>query len=230
MTDQGQGLTASPAPEAIVGAGEYVVEEGECVSSIAYEHGHLWETILNDPANQELKQNRKNHNILLPGDRLTIPPVREKNVSAETDKLHRFQLKGVKEIFQVRLLDLCDQPRANLPYVLFIGRMRFSGKTNGQGELKHFIPPNARKGRLILGKGKDREEIDLRLGELDPTSAISGAQARLANLGLDCGPIDGILGPKTREVLKRFQKANQLAQSGELDDATKEKLEAKHGC
>ncbi len=229
MADQEQDSKTSQGTKTPVGKGDYVVQQGECVSSIAYEHGHLSQTILDDPGNRELKRTRKNHHILLPGDRLMIPPIRQKDVSAETDKAHRFQLKGVSEVFQIRFLDLAEKPRANLQYVLVIEKKTFSGKTDGQGELRHSIPPNAKNGRLILGKGADREEIELRLGDLDPTSAITGAQARLTNLGLDCGPVDGILGPKTRKAIKRFQRANRLEQTGELDDATMQELETKHG-
>jgi N-acetylmuramoyl-L-alanine amidase len=229
MAGQKQNSKASEDAGTPVGDGDYVVQPGECIASIAYEHGHFWETILNDPANREVKRARKNHHILLPGDRLTIPPIRRKEVSAETDKLHRFGLKGFPEVFRLRLLDLDDKPRANLRYVLIIEQKTYSGTTDKQGELKHFIPPNARQGRLILGSGEDKEEIELRLGHLNPTTAISGAQARLTNLGIDCGPVDGILGPKTRKAIKRFQKARKLEETGELDGATMQELETRHG-
>jgi hypothetical protein len=221
--------STTPNTEKTVGTGDYVVNQGECISSIAYEHGHLVETILNDPANQALKEARKNYHVILPGDCLTIAPVRVKEVSAETDKNHKFQLQAPAEIFQVRLLDLDDKPRANLKYTLIIDQQTFSGRTDGQGQLKHAIPPNARHGRLTLISGKNREEIELRLGDLDPTNAVSGAQARLSNLGYDCGPVDGILGPQTEQAIKRFQKHNKLQQTGELDDASMQELETMHG-
>jgi hypothetical protein len=212
-----------------VGEGDYVVKPGECIASIAYEHGHLWKTILNDPANWELKRARKDHHILLPGDRLTIPPIRQKEVSAETDKLHSFRLKGFPEVFRMRLLNAVDEPRANQPYVLVIDGALYSGKTDEQGELKHSIPPNARHGRLILTSGRHTEEIELRLGELDPRGAVTGAQARLRNLGFDCGVVDGILGPKTRNAVERFQRSRKLQQTGELDNTTMQELEKMHG-
>ncbi len=220
---------ASPSREIPVGAGDYVVKPGDCIASIAYEHGHSRETILNHPANQELKRARENYHILLPGDRLTIPPICPKEVSAATDMRHRFQLKGTTEFFQIRLLDLAGEPRSNLRYVLVIGPKTFSGTTDEQGELKHAIPPNAKQGRLILYDGSDTEEIELRLGDLNPQGTTSGAQARLTNLGIDCGPIDGILGPKTRKAIKRFQKLRSLEQTGELDDVTLKELETRHG-
>lgn len=229
MTDQEQCRRASRGAETPVGKGDYVVKPGECISSIAYEHGHSWETILNDPANQELKRIRKDYHVLLPGDRVTIPPICQKQVSVETDKLHIFQLAGVREIFRMRFLDAADEPRANLPYVLDIDQKSFSGTTDGRGELKQSIPPNARRGRLVLGSGEDSEIIELRLGDLNPSGTVTGAQARLTNLGFECGAIDGMPGPQTRKAVMRFQKVRRLEQTGDLDDQTIKELEEMHG-
>lgn len=50
------------------------------------------------------------------------------------------------------------------------------------------------------------------------------AQTKLAAAGLDPGPLDGVLGGKTREAIKRYQQQSSLPQSGALDAATLEKL------
>jgi hypothetical protein len=229
MADHENGPNEPKGQDAPVGAGDYVVQPGDCVSSIAYEHGHLWQTILNHPANSEVKAARSNHNVLLPGDRLTIPPVRRKEESAETDKRHTFRLKGVPEMFRLRLLDQADQPRADLPYVLVIGERTFKGTTNSNGELQHPIPPDARQAHLTVDSGDDVEEIELQLGNLNPRDTVTGVQSRLTNLGFDCGPVDGILGPKTRKAIMRFQRQVKIEPTGELDNATIQQLENRHG-
>ena len=56
----------------------------------------------------------------------------------------------------------------------------------------------------------------------DPAKMMKIQQA-LKDKGFDPGPIDGEAGPKTREAVQAFQKANNLhvtAAQGEIDDET----------
>lgn len=47
-------------------------------------------------------------------------------------------------------------------------------------------------------------------------AGLKRLQARLARLGFKPGPVDGILGPRTRAAVKRYQSANQLPAKGEI--------------
>jgi peptidoglycan hydrolase-like protein with peptidoglycan-binding domain len=49
-------------------------------------------------------------------------------------------------------------------------------------------------------------------------------QEALKAKGHDPGPIDGIIGPKTRSALSAFQEASGIKGTGRLDDQTAEKL------
>jgi len=71
-------------------------------------------------------------------------------------------------------------------------------------------------------------EYDLELGRLDPVDKISGVQARLNNLGFDCGRVDGVMNTETKEALQAFQVTVGLPPTGELDSATKAKLYEGH--
>jgi Putative peptidoglycan binding domain len=217
-------------PTGPVGQGNYLIKQGDCLSSIAYEHGFFWETLWKLPDNRPLQESRKNPNALLPGDALTVPPTRRKQETGAIEEVHRFRLKGVPETLRVRFLDAENKPRANLPYVLTIDGATHTGKTNADGELKHSIEPNAKKGELVIGEGEDAEEIPLNLGHLDPVSEISGVQMRLLNLGFACGAADGVLGPRTRSAIERFQRAAGLKPTGDPDEATQKALEKQHGC
>jgi peptidoglycan hydrolase-like protein with peptidoglycan-binding domain len=51
-------------------------------------------------------------------------------------------------------------------------------------------------------------------------SITARAQTRLQELGYSVGKADGILGPRTRGALLKFQRAKGLTESGKLDPAT----------
>ncbi len=82
----------------------------------------------------------------------------------------------------------------------------------------------------MVGTGSAVDEYNLKFGEMDPLTEISGVQGRLNNLGFPCGPIDGILGLRTCQALKRFQSREDLPITGRPDDATLQKLKEVHGC
>lgn len=209
------------------GAGDYTVRSGDCMESIAFQHGFFWQTLWEDPANTTLKQTRKNPNVLLAGDRLTIPPLRRKEVAGATEAHHRFRRKGVPGGIHLQIL-ANDRPRANERYTLEIDGRLFKGTTDKDGRLRHAIPPDAQRGRLVLES--DQEEYPLLLGCVDPIEEVSGAQVRLSNLGFDCGNTDGVLGPKTKSALRSFQKRHGLPQTGQPDEATRNKLVEVYGC
>ncbi|MGB8432947.1 MAG: peptidoglycan-binding protein [Burkholderiales bacterium] len=53
---------------------------------------------------------------------------------------------------------------------------------------------------------------------------VRSVQEMLMRQGLDVGPIDGILGPRTAAALREFQQKHGLARSGEPDEATLKEL------
>ncbi|MFZ2148954.1 MAG: peptidoglycan-binding domain-containing protein [Sedimentisphaerales bacterium] len=200
---------------------KYTVKQGECIESIAFDNGFFWETVWKDSQNAELKQKRKDPNVLLAGDEVFIPDKREKTESGATEERHRFRKKGVPAMLRIRLID-DDKPRANESYTLEIDGELFSGTTDDDGTLEHPISPGAKKGRLLVGEEQDEYLLDL--GYLDPVDEIAGVQGRLNNLGFHCGAVDGVLGPKTEAALTDFQKRCGLPESGKIDQATRDKL------
>jgi len=53
-----------------------------------------------------------------------------------------------------------------------------------------------------------------------PVAWVRQAQERLKAAGFEPSPLDGTLGPQTRDALRRYQKTQQLPATGELDAAT----------
>lgn len=207
---------------------QHLVRQGECLSSIAYQYGFAPDTIWNHPDNAGLKEKRADRHLLYPDDVVQIPDKEERQASCATDARHRFVRKGVPEMLQIVLLDRDDQPRASLAYVLTIDGTSWEGVTDSDGCLKQSILPNARQGSLLL-HAEIEEEYVLQLGYLDPHTETSGIQARLANLGFDCGPIDGEFGPRTNSALAQFQRANDLRPTGEADAETINCLVQRYG-
>lgn len=227
--EQSETQAATAVDEGPVGEGDYIVKEGDCISSIARDHGHFWQTIWDEPANAELKEKRKNPNVLREGDRVTIPTIEPKEESGETEMRHRFVRRGEPASCRITLLD-DGEPRANVPYRLDIDGEEQEGTTDGNGMLVVSIPGNAKKGKLFVGEEDEEEEIQLLLGHVAPIDQIKGIKDRLRNLGFRVGHDNDKLDAKTRIALEQFQEENELTVTGEPDENTKEKLLEEHGC
>ncbi len=204
----------------------YQVKQGDCISSIAYAHGFFADTIWNHPNNAELKKKRKSPYVLMPGDVVFIPDKRLKDVSEPTNQLHRFRCKNTPEKLKIQLTR-DDEPRAGEEYELEIEDLKFNGKTDREGRIQQAIPPDAKKGKLILAEGE--EVYHLHLGNLNPSDEISGAQGRLRNLGLYYGPIDGMMSDELEEALQEYQFAKNIEPDGKLSPATIAALKEDYG-
>ena len=209
-----------------VGRGDVIVGEGDCLDSIAFARGFYYETVWNHPENRELKDVRKDPFVLRAGDRVFVPEITLKEVTRAPEQRHVFRRKGVPARFTLVLKD-GGKVRANEPYRLLVEGRWQEGRTNGEGLLTEFIPPNARSAVLLLGEAEERYEIQL--GHVDPIDLISGVQDRLRNLGYYLGESHGILDDATLAALSTFKAAEGLAGGDSLDDATRDALKAAHG-
>jgi peptidoglycan hydrolase-like protein with peptidoglycan-binding domain len=67
--------------------------------------------------------------------------------------------------------------------------------------------------------GGQRQEQGMQQQGMD-SETIKQVQQALNDKGHDAGPVDGIMGPKTQQGLKDFQKAQGMRESGRLDQQT----------
>jgi hypothetical protein len=224
----GQGAVQQQAGAQPVGGGNYIVKQGECIESIALAHGFLPDTLWNHPDNAQLKQERKDPSMLLPGDRVQVPDPRPKQEQGADSQRHRFRRKGYPSKLRVRVLRN-GEPRKNEPYTLNVDGKLSQGNTDGDGVVEVPVPPNAQQGALIVGKDeKDQQKFDLRLSGLDPVASTTGVQQRLENLGYPC-PISGELDEPTRSAIGDFQRACDIEATGEPDQKTRDRLAKEHG-
>lgn len=123
-----------------------------------------------------------------------------------------------------------EEPWANCRYLLEIDGKTSNGTTNGGGFVEASISPTAQRGRLTMSPGRpDEMIIELQLGALDPSAEVSGVKQRLVNLGFGCGDSSSEVTDDFREAVRLFQECYELDISGEVDEATRNKLNELYG-
>ncbi|HWA24635.1 MAG TPA: LysM domain-containing protein [Lacunisphaera sp.] len=206
----------------------YTVEPGDCIDSIAFQHGFAAATIWNHGSNSALKSRRKNPNTLVPGDIVHIPDLTLKNKSCAAETRHRFKRKSVPVKLNVQF-EFNGKARSAVPYNVEVDGVVKSGKTDGDGWIRLPIAPNAREARIELRpKDAEPEHFFLQLGCLEPVDTIIGQKARLKNLGFFDGDLTPDATPDFKAALAAFQAAFKLSPTGSADDATQGKLRAEH--
>lgn len=207
----------------------HIVEQGESVESIAFQHGHFWQTLWNHPENADLKTLRKDPNVLFPGDRIYVPELRQGSVEVKTGATYRFRRKGVPSKLHL-ILRMNDRVLANTPYAIEIDGKVLQGESNDKGEVIQPIAPNAKGGRIRVGVGFASVIYDLDLRALDPIDTVSGVQARLRNLGYTIPAVSGEIDSSTRAALARFRKEHGLSgDDAEPDQPLRSALESAYG-
>jgi len=219
--------TAGSGP---VGSGDHSVKDGECVSFLAAKNRLQHDDIWDHPANAQLHKIRGNPNVLFPGDRIAIRGIEPQERDGAVDQQHVFQLTSETVFLRIKVLDR-DKPLGGKPFTLSIeGADTIQGTTKGDGTMEAEIPGTATAGFLTVGDGLQTFQLQLKLGSLNPVETASGVQQRLQNLGFDCGPIDGKVGPRTRGAIRLFQGSVGLNIDGKLTPETRGKLKEQHGC
>jgi hypothetical protein len=211
----------------------HIVKQGEHLSGIAKHYGFTdFKTIWDRPENAELKEKRKNPNILYPGDKLFVPDKEEKEESGETEERHHFKLKGTPLLLRLVIKDLGHKPLANTPCELHVEGRVHELTTDDGGQIEQPISKDAKEGFLLF---KDPQTpfdrvLPIKIGHLDPVEELSGQKARLNNLGYDTGPMDETDDEKFQWAVQEFQCDEQLTVDGACGPKTQARLKERHGC
>ncbi len=233
-------MSANPDPaeeadlqnQAPAGQGSYTVEPGECLPAIAERLGYRWQTLWDHPGNAELRKVRQDPNTLLPGDKLVLPEKAVKYEAGATEKTHRFRARNIPRYLRLVMQTPRGKPLAHQPYLLqidgqFVPNAPGGGaQTDGDGVIECRLPRGAKEAVLTI----DHDTWRLELSGLAPLETVAGLQGRLQNLNYPAGPIDGVLGPRTREALRNFQRDHELLVDGRYGPQTQAKLKAVYGC
>ena len=209
----------------------HTVIQGETFSSLADANGFSDpKTLYNHRRNKDLRSKRSNPNIIFPGDCIYIPDRETKCVPAATDQRHKFVFSLPYIVLRICLQDFSGKPFVKTKYEVQLGLSLFAGITDGKGILEERIPVQAKEATLKIGQ----YQWTLKIGQLNPIdetpdSGASGIQQRLCNLGFDPGPIDGIIGPRTKTAIEAFQKKHPpLEVNGVCTPQTIQRLAKEH--
>lgn len=202
------------------------VREGETIASIAAKHGLLPETVWDDPANAQLKEERGDPNILFPGDVVVVPDKQAKEESGATEQRHRFRTHRGTVTLRLVLHDAGDEPIAGEACTLVVGERSFELTTDGDGMIEQVVTAGEQDGKLLVGE----RVLPLKIGHLDPIDEHAGQQERLTNLGYRAGKEDDADDPLFRSAVEEFQCDHDLTVTGVVDPETQGKLQEIHGC
>jgi N-acetylmuramoyl-L-alanine amidase len=209
----------------------HIVQQGECLSKIAKRYGFLdYKKVYEHADNADLRKKRPNPNLLFPGDKIVIPDPTPKTASITHGRFHRFTLKVPRRHLRIALKDAEGQPLAGKAYTLILDdREEIEGSTDGEGFLDEEIPLHTGKADLEC----EGQSWELGLGALNPLEnapdeGVSGAEARLINLGYALEPT-GQMTIELRSAIRAFQHLNKLEVTGRLDAKTIQKLQEQHG-
>jgi hypothetical protein len=237
---------------------QHIVEEGDCIDSIAKQYGFFADTIWKLSDNKALRDQRKDQNILLPGDVVVVPDLRIKDCDGSTETRHRFRRRGVPARLRVKFYKPVPpkddapaagggydpskyqppppsqngeyEPIANARFILTVDGHATQGQSDQDGMVSLSIPPDAVQGSIRFNPGTPEEiTYDLALGEMDPVDTTIGVRKRLNNLGYFCLPDGEDPDDSLKDALRRFQADNGLTASGDVDEPTKDKLKDVHG-
>jgi hypothetical protein len=213
----------------------HIVKDGEHLPGIAAMYGFSsYKSVWEHPENAELKKERKNPNILNPGDKVFIPDKEIKEETRPADAKHLFEADTELLVLRVKVLDLLDRPRGE-PCTLSTDSANFSLFEVNDHILAGTISSDAEKGELFFPIADQSDvKIPVFIGGLNPIKEVTGQQQRLNNLGYFAG-FDEHSTAQLKFAIEEFQcdhlKECKLTKpTGDMDDHTRDALEKAYGC
>ena len=204
----------------------HTIQQGDHLPALAQRYAFQnYETIWNHPDNAELKQLRKNPNVLLPGDEVTIPDRQMGSAGVATGKVHRFKVRPSSLALRLVILTWSRRPRANEACALAVEGDSRDLTTDGDGKVERTIAATDRRAAVAL----DDVEVPIDIGYLDPIDEPSGWQGRLINLGYLESLIDDEEEQDLRSAIEEFQCDQGMTVTGRCDTATRQKILEVHG-
>ena len=210
----------------------HTVEQGEHMSSIAANYGFAdYKTLWELPDNAQLRLKRKDPDVLLPGDTISVRQPELRIESKSTEQRHHFQVRGRTVVLRLMLRSYDRQPLANAECDLTLEGRNVRLRTNEEGMLETPIAKTTQNGSLaIAAPGLSDAHFSFKVGHLDPIDEETGWQARLNNLGYWSGDIGTADRMELQSAIEEFQCDFGLVTDGICGPETLGKLKEIHGC
>ena len=216
---------------------KHIIQQGENLCSIAKKHKIAnWKDIYLHPENATFRKMRPNPNIIMQGDEIVIPEITKRGVTVRTGRNHVFVVKDNAQKFQLQIMDHERKPLAGTKVAVGLESVASPIFTNAKGVVEVLIPANAPSSFTLdifsdTASTEPSWQYEVQLSALDPSDTVSGVQARLNALGFPAGPVDGLMGRKTRSAIKSYQRTQACLQvNGELSPALCAALQSEYGC
>jgi hypothetical protein len=214
----------------------YVIKQGDYLASLADKFDFDADTVWKDPANAELRDLRKDPNMLCATDILQIPDQTNKEpktFSLKTGQTNTFVSQSSMVTVNVRFASClcltCDGQSLKGEAYEVAGADVPPGNLTDEGYFTATVPTTTTELAVTL---TDRNEVyRIKIGHLDPANTPTGALQRLAMLGFvdspaidEAGEDDNGLPIDLRYMLWEFQRSHGIPMTADLDDATAAKL------
>jgi hypothetical protein len=205
----------------------HVIRPGDHLAKIAHAEGLDPEEVWSHPRNQELRDRRRDPNILCEGDVLFMEAPEEVSLPLKVGQVNRFSATVPRLVTHLCFKD-SKGAFSGEAYVVEGLDEKIEGTTDGNGNLTIDAPVTAKIAKVVF-TGR-RLRFDVLLGEMDPITEVSGAQLRLALLGILKAPATGELDEETASALRAFQRSKRLPCTGGMDAPTLDALREAYGC
>jgi N-acetylmuramoyl-L-alanine amidase len=211
---------------------QHTVEQGEHISRIANEHGFRYLTVWNHSDNSTLRAERKDPNILFPGDVVVIPDREMRTEPAATDNKHLYVQKDGPLKLRIAFFNLDRDAVPNADCVLQVGSAPNRLHTDGNGQVEQEIDKSSENGSIELDypDAQNCLKWPIKIGHLDPIDKESGWRGRLLNLGYFTAGVDNTELERLRSAVEEFQCDYSLKVDGICGPITQDKLKTVHGC
>jgi hypothetical protein len=155
----------------------HVVQQGECLTSIAAKYGFAdIKPIYEAAENAAFRARRPDPNVILPGDEIVIPERTKKSLSLATGERHRVVVKVPRRKLRVKLELPGGRALTGQPFELVVEGRTINGQVAAENVVEAEVPADATLATLLLPKLGFKVRVGI--GHLDPVRDGAGGRTR----------------------------------------------------